>query len=261
MADEAFVICQVGGEGSSVRARADEIFDYIVKPVTDELGLTPKRSDMDPTPGQVTVQIIQSLTSARVVIADLTGRNANVYYELAVAHSFAIPVVILVDTAASLSFDTSTERVIEIGEGDRLAVAEAEKAKGKLAESLRVVLGDGYRPSSLVSEAAQARSLDALAPENPVAQELADLRDRLEVVVKQTGQSDRFRASATFLFDMIRKLATRQEITTRSLERAGINLAKAPNEGTVDLQGALEGLIKPPPPPPAPTAPDDDIPF
>lgn len=187
----AFVICQVGLEDSETRKRADEIFSYIIKPVTDEFGLRAMRSDRDPTPGHVTAQIVRALTSATVVVADLTGRNPNVYYELGVAHSFGIPVVILVDAAESLSFDTSQERVIEIGQGERLGVAEAEKAKRKLREAMAVVLTDGYEPASLVSEAAGTRSLDALAPDNPIAQELAYVRDRLELVVRQTAPAAR----------------------------------------------------------------------
>lgn len=184
--DSAFVICQLGSEDSDTRRRADEIFDYVVKPVTEQVQLRAHRSDQDPTPGQLTVQIVRALTSARVVIADLTGRNPNVYYELGVAHAFGIPVVILVDAAESLSFDTSTERVIEIGRGERLGVADADRARKKLSEALRVVLADDYKPSSLVSEAAGTRSLDELAPDNPIAQELAYMRDRLDLIVRQT---------------------------------------------------------------------------
>jgi hypothetical protein len=85
MDDRAFVICQVGDEGSTIRARADEVYEYVVTPVVETLGLAVMRSDRDPTPGQITSQIIRSLTSAKVVIADLSGQNANVYYELGVA--------------------------------------------------------------------------------------------------------------------------------------------------------------------------------
>ena len=149
MDDRAFVICQVGDEGSTIRARADEVYEYVVTPVVETLGLAVMRSDRDPTPGQITSQIIRSLTSAKVVIADLSGQNANVYYELGVAHSFGLPVVVLVDSIGSLSFDTSHERVIELGTGGKLGVAEADNAKARLKAALEVVLADGYKPASL----------------------------------------------------------------------------------------------------------------
>ncbi|HXP37300.1 MAG TPA: hypothetical protein VN817_06005 [Solirubrobacteraceae bacterium] len=227
--DSAFVICQVGAEGSEIRQRADEIYSFIVEPVTKEFDLSASRSDRDPTPGQVTAQIIRALTSARVVIADLTGHNPNVYYELGVAHSFAMPVVILVDSADSLSFDTSQERVIEIGKGDRLGVADAEKAKRKLSDALSVVLAVDYQPSSLVSEAAGARSLQELAPDNPVATELAYVRDRLEIVIRQTtgwstDEASEWRSDANALFDLIDNLADSGVLDARVLSRAGFDV-------------------------------------
>jgi hypothetical protein len=237
VSDTAFVICQVGPEDSEARRRADEIYEFIVGPAVNEFKLKPTRADLDPTPGQVTAQIVRSLTGARVVIADLTGRNPNVYYELGVAHAFGIPVVILVDAAASLSFDTSAERVIEIGKGERLGVSEAAKAKERLRAALGVVLKDGYEPKSLVSEAAGTRSLDALAPENPVAQELAHVRDRLEVVIQQTSPqneltklqavNDGLREELGQLLRVMRDLGKAGVLTREAVASAGINLDHA----------------------------------
>lgn len=184
MADpEAFIICQIGDEGSSTRQRADELLEYVIEPATSDFDMKLLRSDKDPTPGQVTSRIIRSLLNSDVVIADLTGRNPNVYYELGVAHSFGRPVVILVDTADSLTFDTQNERVIEVGDsGAVIGARQAQHAADKLRKVLKVVLGDEYRPSSLVTEAADAQSLAALAPDNPVASELETIRERLDLI-------------------------------------------------------------------------------
>jgi hypothetical protein len=193
-----------------------------------------------------------------VVIADLTGRNPNVYYELGVTHSFGIPVVILVDAAKSLSFDTSTERVIEIGEGEQLGVAEAEKAKRKLKESLNIVLADDYRPSSLVSEAAGTRSLDALAPDNPIAQELAYVRERLEVVVRQTASAASgrsYKRDAQDLFSLIKLLGDAGHLTTQELDDVGFSLDSISDDNS--LRAAVERHIRSAPP----LVVDDDIPF
>jgi hypothetical protein len=245
--DKAFVICQIGDEDSEVRARADEIFSFVVEPVVREFELTPTRSDRDPTPGQVTAQIIRSLTAASIVIADLTGRNPNVYYELGVAHSFGIPVVILVDAVDSLSFDTSQERVIELGEQERLGVAEAEKAKRKLRESLQVVLDDGYVPSSLVSEAAGSRSLQDLAPDNPIATELAFVRSGVEQLLQvgpRVGRDERkWRIDANFLFEIIKALADEGSLTRQSLSEIGID----PNDNEISeaLRKSLDRNVPP----------------
>lgn len=260
-AENAFVICQIGDDGSVVRERADEIFNFVVEPIVKEFDLSPTRSDRDPTPGQVTAQIIRSLTAARIVIADLTGRNPNVYYELGVAHSFGIPVVILVDTVDSLSFDTSQERVIELGEQERLGVADAEKAKKKLRDSVRVVLADDYAPSSLVSEAAGSRSLQDLAPDNPIATELAFVRQGVEQLLR--GMSPRparparedaeYRLDAHALYAILKTLADNGGVTQKAIKKAGVDLEEL--EMSDDLRLSLENNL-----PPGPVD-DEDEPF
>jgi hypothetical protein len=175
----AFVIMQIGEKESHARKRADEVADYVIREVLEEheFSLEMLRSDRDPTPGRITPQLLKSLIDSVVVIADLTGRNPNVYYELGVAHSFGRPVVALCDKSSSLAFDTKDERVIELGDSPILGVAQAEEAKKQLREALRRIFAPDYRPSSLVSEVAASQSLDRLAPSDPVASELAALRE------------------------------------------------------------------------------------
>ncbi len=150
--DQAFLISQIGKTGSDTRRRADEVHKYIVAPVVEQAELKLLRSDLDPTPGQVTSQILRSILNSKVVVADLTGRNPNVYYELGVVHSFGVPVVILADKTDSLSFDTQNERVIEIGDDGVISVSQADDARKKLQQMLSTVLEEGYKPSSLITD-------------------------------------------------------------------------------------------------------------
>lgn len=84
------------------------------------------RADRDPTRDQVTPQMLRTLLDARVVIADLTDRNPNVYYELAVAQSFSKPVITMVDKVENVAFDSKDERLIPLGEYQGfLGVAQA----------------------------------------------------------------------------------------------------------------------------------------
>lgn len=52
------------------------------------------------------------------------------------------------------------------------------------SESVEIVLSPDYKPASPLAEAAANRSLDELAPENPVAAELSAIREALEEVRK-----------------------------------------------------------------------------
>lgn len=211
MAGRAFVVMQVGAKDSPERKRADEIYSFIVAPAIKEAGLEPYRADLDLSPGGITSKMLSELLNARVVIADLTGRNPNVFYELGITHSFARPLISIADSARSLPFDTKDERVIELGEYSPvgLTYVQGEQAKTALRESLRIVLADNYSPPSPLREVAANRSVDQLAPSDPVAAEMAQMRETLEVIRRRmparTALPPNIRADIRVLRDVIER--------------------------------------------------------
>lgn len=86
---KCFVISPIGADGSSERAKADTVLTYLIKkalaPDFDVL-----RADDDTNPGAITPRIIRSILEADLVVADISGLNANVFYELAIAHGYQI---------------------------------------------------------------------------------------------------------------------------------------------------------------------------
>lgn len=156
MAERAFIIMQIGAKDSPERKRADEIYTFIIAPAVKNAGLEPYRADQDLTPGAITPKFLSELLNARLVIADLTGRNPNVFYELGIAHSFARPLISIADTVSNLPFDAKDERIIELGEypSSGLTYTQGEHIKNALQESLRIVLADNYVPPSPLPEVA-----------------------------------------------------------------------------------------------------------
>ena len=68
--------------------------DQIIKPILEPLGFhvnTPESGDI----GNVMRQVLLRLEQADILIADITGNNPNVLYELGVYHSFGKPYVII----------------------------------------------------------------------------------------------------------------------------------------------------------------------
>lgn len=76
------------------------------------LGVYSMRGDDLFTPTDILVDIWQSINAADFIIADITGRNPNVLYELGIAHALAKPVLLLSQSAADIPIDLSTRRVI-----------------------------------------------------------------------------------------------------------------------------------------------------
>ena len=85
---KCFVISPIGTSGTDGYKRAKNVLTYVISPAAEEVGLKAERADDLSQPGSVATQIIQQLISAKMVVADLTELNPNVFYELAVRDSF-----------------------------------------------------------------------------------------------------------------------------------------------------------------------------
>ena len=83
------------------------------------------RADQVPRPRTITDKIILEIISADLVVADLTWRNPNVFYEIGFAHAGGIDVVLLTQHR-DLPFDVQGEVAVRYSSTDsglrRLAV-------------------------------------------------------------------------------------------------------------------------------------------
>lgn len=121
-----FVICPIGEPSSATRKRSDQILKYIIEPVLDGSEWQIERADKISEPGIITNQIIERLVGADLVIADLSERNPNVFYELAVRHITRKPYVHLIAHDEDIPFDNAPVRAIKIDISDLDSVHEAK---------------------------------------------------------------------------------------------------------------------------------------
>lgn len=122
-----FVISPIGEDDSDIRRRSDQIFKYIIIPVSQECGYEAVRADKISRPGMITSQIIQHLLDDSLVIADLTGQNPNVFYELAIRHAVRKPYIQIVKKGEAIPFDISQSRTIYIDHRDLDDVANCKE--------------------------------------------------------------------------------------------------------------------------------------
>ena len=172
MTDEksCFVISPIGEPDSDTRKRADQILKHVVKPAVAECGYTAVRADEIDKPGIITSQVIQRVVTDPLVIADLTERNPNVFYELAIRHALRKPLVQLIKKGERIPFDVAGTRTIQIDHHDLDSV---ETAKREIAAQIRALEAD---PSDLEAPISVSLDLQILRQsEKPEERSLADL--------------------------------------------------------------------------------------
>jgi nucleoside 2-deoxyribosyltransferase len=88
------------------------IYEDHIKAVTQRLGLTAVRADDFFAANSIMSDVWNAINQARILIADCTGRNPNVFYELGIAHTLGKPVILIAQSADDIPFDIRHIRTI-----------------------------------------------------------------------------------------------------------------------------------------------------
>ena len=138
-----FYISPIGEEGSEHRQHADLFLGSIVEPTLEEFGLSVVRADKIGKPGMITAQIIEYVLKAKLVIADLSYHNPNVFYELCLRHVCRLPTVQIIRKADKIPFDLDQFRTIQIDTTNIFTmVPNLQTYKAEIATQVRMALKD-----------------------------------------------------------------------------------------------------------------------
>lgn len=89
-----------------------DIYKLGIKSVATNLGMRCERVDEIEFNDAILSQIYDGIQRADLVIADMTGRNPNVFYEVGYAHALAKEVVLLTQKAQDIPFDLAGQNHI-----------------------------------------------------------------------------------------------------------------------------------------------------
>ncbi|MFO0882763.1 MAG: hypothetical protein U0894_01005 [Pirellulales bacterium] len=118
----------------------------------------------------ITSQVIQHIVEDQLVIADLTGSNPNVFYELAIRHAIRKPLVQLIQKGEKIPFDVAGMRTIPVDHKDLDSVDEARVEIEKQIRST-----ENRSPDEIDSPITVSIELQALrSSENPEQRSLAE---------------------------------------------------------------------------------------
>ena len=90
----------------------NELYRDVIKPICDEFKLRVLRADETFGPGLIIADITKEITESRIVIAEVSPMNSNVYYEVGYAHALNKPTILIAEKSVKLPFDVSPFRTL-----------------------------------------------------------------------------------------------------------------------------------------------------
>ena len=90
----------------------DYYYETIYVPAIKSTNLVPRRADDLYRPSAIVQDIWDLTQQAKVLLADLSGKNPNVFYELGLAHALTKPAILITESIDDVPFDLRSLRVI-----------------------------------------------------------------------------------------------------------------------------------------------------
>ncbi len=112
------------------------IYDSIIKKIVDSSKIRCTRADEIFGTQPIIDDVLEHIQKAKFLIADLTGRNPNVFYELGLAHAVGKEVILITQDLKDVPFDLKHYRCIVYED----SVAGAEKLKEGLMNTLKNII-------------------------------------------------------------------------------------------------------------------------
>jgi len=91
-----------------------------IRDICAQMNLNCIRGDEEFIPNDIFTEIVRQITKSRLIIANITGRNPNVMYELGVAHALNKPTIVVAQDFTDIPFDLNSKRIVTYKDEDDL---------------------------------------------------------------------------------------------------------------------------------------------
>jgi len=107
-----------------------DVYKHLIFEELERAGYIVIRADDIKSQNNIMSDVVKGIITSDLIIADLTGSNPNVYYELGIAHALDKKVILITQAINELPFDLRSYRVVGYG----LNFVKMAKAKKELFE-------------------------------------------------------------------------------------------------------------------------------
>lgn len=119
-------------------------YETIFKSAIQKANLTPELASDLFRPSPIVGDLWQMIQNSKLLLAELTTKNANVFYELGLAHAIGKPVILVAETMDDVPFDLQSLRILLYDKNDpawcvKLTKSIISSIKETLAEPIKSV--------------------------------------------------------------------------------------------------------------------------
>lgn len=235
------------------------VFDDVLAPLLRGLDYEPIRADTTLNQQNLLADIITGITESDVIIADLTGLNPNVMYELGLAHGLRRPVIMLTQAINTAPFDLRSYRLTPYT--DRYPDVEA--LKNALKQTLEAHIGGTVRFSNPVDDFYPVNPQGGTARGNGADSEqviqsdeaplgLLDYEERFGELAQATtthmqevsARAEQFSETLNEITAEVQSIQPNDPASTRKRVVLSNTLARAVGDYASDLQNSTSPLLE-----------------
>ena len=155
-----FIITPIGNSNSAIYRHINGVIRSVIRPCLEKAGFTKIKAAHEINElGSINTQVITSILDADLVVANLTGTNPNVMYELCLRHAIAKPVIHICEAGTDLPFDIKDSRTI-FYRNDMLGVDELKEALETMVREIDYT--KDYKDNPIYN----ARAIDSIMKED-----------------------------------------------------------------------------------------------
>jgi len=173
-----FIITPIGSANSDIFKKADGLIKSVIRPILNLHGFEAVPAYEISSAGSITKQVIEHVINDELVIANLTGINPNVMYELALRHAYQKKVISMAERGTLLPFDISDQRTVFYED----SLYGSEIVKPELEKAIIEVLTGEVKSNPVIDSIKEAAVINA-AGEKSDTKYLLDRFDRLERMI------------------------------------------------------------------------------
>lgn len=162
----------------------DDYYESVYSPAIKAAGLEPHRADDLFRPSTIVHDIWDYTKRAKIILADLSGKNPNVFYELGLAHALVKPAILVAESMDEIPFDLRALRIIIYEKNaPNWGQILREKIEASIGEVLKSPL-EAVLPAFL-----EVRASAGKAPISEHEKEIIEIKQELDLLRREMRSS------------------------------------------------------------------------